>query len=227
MVGNKTGNATAWIGALALAVILNVLFFGLMPGLLGRVPDKPPTSTIANPVHLERITPPPPEKSIPQQIRQVAPKRTKQMITAPTPLMAAEPRSDISPPPLDLSPQLPPLPSTMPVPFVQALTLPPVALEGPFSEAEVDVPPRPLAKHPPLYPLRAQRMGIEGKVMVEFTVAKSGQVQDVAIKEAQPRGVFEEAAIKTVASWRFSPGTLDGNPVDTRIVQPIIFSLEN
>src|SRR5690606_21073129 len=48
---------------------------------------------------------------------------------------------------------------------------------------------------PPAYPREAERAGIEGWVDVEFTVASDGRTQDFVVRDAQPKDVFDKAAI--------------------------------
>ncbi len=64
---------------------------------------------------------------------------------------------------------------------------------------------QPHYRHPPEYPLAARRRNIEGSVTLAFTVQANGQVlaSSIRIIEATPKGVFEQAAKRTVSQWRF------------------------
>ena len=55
----------------------------------------------------------------------------------------------------------------------------------------------------PVYPRRAARRGIEGYVLLEFTVAASGGVRDLVVLEA--------AAVRDL---RYNPRFLNGRAVD-------------
>ena len=68
----------------------------------------------------------------------------------------------------------------------------------------------------PTYPHRAKVRGIEGHVTVMFTVNEQGQTQDWVIVEANPKGVFDDAAIKAVSKWRYNPHMQDGESVASR-----------
>ncbi|MBZ5876713.1 energy transducer TonB [Chromohalobacter israelensis] len=65
--------------------------------------------------------------------------------------------------------------------------------------------PQPTERVPPEYPSRAQRRGIEGYVEVRFTIQPDGRVDadSLRVTEAQPRNVFERAALKAISGWRF------------------------
>lgn len=75
------------------------------------------------------------------------------------------------------------------------------------------------------YPSRARAKGVEGYVTVSMLVGADGNVTDVKVLEAQPAGVFDEAALMTVKAWQFSPATYDGRPVSIRVTQTIRFEL--
>ncbi len=83
----------------------------------------------------------------------------------------------------------------------------------------------PLDRVEPTYPPRALRAGIEGSVVVEFTITTSGDVKDLKIVSADPPDVFDNSVLKAVAKWKFSPQLSDGNPVEQRARQEIKFSL--
>lgn len=58
---------------------------------------------------------------------------------------------------------------------------------------------------PPQYPSRALRRGQEGHVVVQFLIRPDGSVDSSSIEviEARPRQVFEQAARRAIAGWRF------------------------
>ncbi|MBO6506683.1 MAG: energy transducer TonB [Kordiimonadaceae bacterium] len=64
----------------------------------------------------------------------------------------------------------------------------------------------------PRYPRKAQEEGVEGYVVVEFTVKKNGRVSKGSIKviEAEPKGYFEEAAIAAMKAMRYEPPKVNG-----------------
>ncbi|MCP5146335.1 MAG: energy transducer TonB [Gammaproteobacteria bacterium] len=74
----------------------------------------------------------------------------------------------------------------------------------------------PLQCPPVSYPSAARRAGLSGWVQIEFVVGPDGSVKSAKAVEAQPRGVFEAAAITAAQRCRFKPKTVDGKPVEQR-----------
>jgi protein TonB len=86
----------------------------------------------------------------------------------------------------------------------------------------------PLVRVPPDYPPRALNRGIEGWVLVEFTITGAGAVKDAKVVDAKPATIFNDAALKSIARWRYNPKIENGQPVERRGVRTIIrFNLEN
>lgn len=75
------------------------------------------------------------------------------------------------------------------------------------------------------YPSQARRMGVEGKVYVQFVVEKDGTLTDIKIVKGIGAGCDEEAerVVKEAKKWK--PGKQRGRPVRQRMVIPIIFKL--
>lgn len=75
------------------------------------------------------------------------------------------------------------------------------------------------------YPSQARRMGIEGKVFVQFVVDKDGTITDVQAIKGIGAGCDEEAirVLKNHPKWK--PGKQRGRAVRVRMVIPITFKL--
>lgn len=85
----------------------------------------------------------------------------------------------------------------------------------------------PIVKVAPIYPRRAQSRGLEGYVIVEFTVTKAGTVKDVRVVESSS-SLFESAAVKAAEKFKYKPRIVDGEPVEVYGVQNLIrFELED
>lgn len=85
----------------------------------------------------------------------------------------------------------------------------------------------PFVKVQPFYPRRALSRGIEGYVILEFTVTRTGSVRDPVIIESDPPTVFDDAAIRAVMKFKYKPKTVNGESVDVAGVQNRInFRLE-
>lgn len=221
------GEGKAWAVAIFAAVALNLLFFGLMPGLVSRLPQEQPSRALTDPVRVTTVRPPQPEKSQPAPPREVKTNaRTPSQVT-PQAMAQSTPRPDITPLPLDLNPALPSTTVALPAPNFKTIALPAVQFQGPFNESDLDTRPVELSGAKPVYPLRARRMRVEGTVTVRFVLTKEGKIQDISIVKADPEGYFEEATLQVVRSaWRFSTGIKGGQPTDTVLVRDIRFKIE-
>jgi len=69
---------------------------------------------------------------------------------------------------------------------------------------------------PPVYPPDALARGVSGTVDLEFTVAPSGDVTDIAIQAAEPPGVFEQAAVAALSHSRYRPVQRNGVAIAQR-----------
>jgi protein TonB len=85
---------------------------------------------------------------------------------------------------------------------------------GGFSMASADGDAVPMVRVPPQYPERALQRGIEGRVLVEFTITKSGSVKDAKVVAYEPSTIFNKAALKAVSQWKYNPKIVNGKPVE-------------
>ena len=97
---------------------------------------------------------------------------------------------------------------------------------------------QPLFKRPPVYPRAAQVRGLEGYVLLEFSVDDMGFVRDPSVVESGPGrgsggiaaqyvGDLEAAAITAAKRFRYAPRFVDGKPVTVDGVRNLIkFELE-
>ena len=72
----------------------------------------------------------------------------------------------------------------------------------------------PIVKVAPVYPRRAQTRGIEGYVILEFVVTKTGAVRDPVVVEAKPPGIFDRAAKQAALKFKYKPKVVNGEPID-------------
>jgi len=75
------------------------------------------------------------------------------------------------------------------------------------------------------YPETARRAGIEGRVIVQFTVDEKGNVVDPEVVRGIGGGC-DEAAIDAIKAVEWTPGTQHGEPVSTEFMLPITFRLD-
>ena len=86
----------------------------------------------------------------------------------------------------------------------------------------------PIFKVPPIYPRRAQERGIEGCVMLQFTVTKIGAVKDAVILWSLPSGIFDRAAIRSAMKFKYKPQIRDGEAIEVKgILNQITFIIED
>lgn len=85
----------------------------------------------------------------------------------------------------------------------------------------LDPGPRPLTDIEPDYPdMKYLR---EGVVVLRLLISEKGGVDNVAVVRAEPRGIFEQAAIEAFSKARFSPGLAAGTPVKSQITVEVQF----
>ena len=82
--------------------------------------------------------------------------------------------------------------------------------------------PRLIYRERPAFPERAAHAGIwDATVAVSITIHRDGSVEPLEVMQCSNRGFgFEDEALRTVASWRYSPALSDGRPVE--VVQAVI-----
>ena len=71
----------------------------------------------------------------------------------------------------------------------------------------------PIVKVAPVYPSRALSRGLEGYVIVEFTVTQAGAVKDVFVVESTS-SLFERAAVEAAYKFKYKPRVIDGIAVE-------------
>jgi protein TonB len=85
----------------------------------------------------------------------------------------------------------------------------------------------PIVKVQPVYPVTARSRGIEGYVIVEFTVTAFGTTRDIRVVEASPSGIFDKAAISAASRFKYKPRVIKGQGVEVTGVQNLFtFVLE-
>ncbi len=75
------------------------------------------------------------------------------------------------------------------------------------------------------YPAQARRMGIEGKVFVQFVVDKDGTLTEVQAVKGIGAGCDEEAVRVIEGAPKWNPGKQRGRAVKVRMILPITFKL--
>ena len=76
------------------------------------------------------------------------------------------------------------------------------------------------------YPPKAEKKGIEGKVMINFIVEKDGSISNVKIVRHIHPLLDKEAERVIKAMPRWSPGKQEGKPVRVKFNIPVAFRLK-
>ena len=78
----------------------------------------------------------------------------------------------------------------------------------------------------PEYPMIARKRGYQGTVILEVLVSREGRVEDASLSTSSGYSVLDQAALTSVKTWRFDPGTRGGEKVDMWVKVPVRFQLE-
>ncbi|MBN2492861.1 MAG: TonB family protein [Planctomycetes bacterium] len=233
--------------ALAVAVAVNAGLAWALVALAQFDPSTvPPVPAVPAPLEVAwlEVQPRAPEAPAPRVRPDVPPERSATAVpelSAPSPAPAAPPAPPLS---LSVTLALPDLPALLvdPAASIESLDLDVLTLQpapavtevvspalpsGPRSEEGVDVPPRKrFTPEPPFPPLALRRAVREGRVIARLLVTATGEVAEVVIEDAAPRGYFERVVESTVREWMFEPARLDGRAVACWCRQTFQFQLE-
>lgn len=174
---------------LAVTIVVHVIVAYLIVSGMGRtivnIVQKPLSVSL-----IEEIKPPPPE--VIPELPMPAP-QLPQVFAPPPPFV----------PPTEVSVQAPPVQNVIatsrepaPVPAPAAAPVAPAAAPQPVNVA-LACPNHMEVRSRLPYPAQAQRMGLNGEVVMAFTVGTSGQIEDVTVvKSSNP--LFNSAATEAV-----------------------------
>jgi len=98
------------------------------------------------------------------------------------------------------------------------------AAEQPQKDNGDMVKPQVLTKVVPVYPPEAKAAGIEGMVVVEVQIGRTGRSESVKAIEG-PKELMQ-SAIDAVQQWTWSPATLNGEPVSVKSNVQINYTLD-
>ncbi len=139
------------------------------------------------------------------------------------------------PPPPDEQPPEPPPPAMDNItPEAQAVAVTAVSINtkidlsaSGFGLTPSDGDYLPIVKVQPMYPRRALSRGIEGYVIVKFTVTKQGTTRNHVIVESKPKGIFDRAALQAATKFKYKPRVVDGQPIEVPgVLNKITFVIE-
>jgi protein TonB len=77
----------------------------------------------------------------------------------------------------------------------------------------------------PQYPPLGKAVRVEGTVVLQAVISKSGTIENLRVVSGHP--MLQQAAIDAVRQWRYRPYMLDGEPVEVETTINVIFSLSH
>ena len=89
-----------------------------------------------------------------------------------------------------------------------------------------DDPPVAMSPIRPIYPEIAQKVGIEGVVVVQAYIDERGRVKETLILKGVPNTGLDEAAMASIRKTRFKPAKQKGKDVSVWISIPVYFGLK-
>lgn len=95
----------------------------------------------------------------------------------------------------------------------------------PQVESGIRTGPSFAGNRPPRYPELARRNGWQGQVLLRLTISESGAVIKVEVARTSGHAILDATAAAAVRTWRGTPATLDGRPVETVELLPVRFRL--
>jgi protein TonB len=102
---------------------------------------------------------------------------------------------------------------------IKALPAPKVTLSGGVMNGYL------LGKVTPQYPEIAREARVQGTVVLQATISKTGVIENLRVLSGPP--LLQQAALDAVRSWRYKPYQLNGEPVDVETTVHVIFNLGN
>ncbi len=117
-----------------------------------------------------------------------------------------------------VGPAVAPPPQVVPPPPRPAPRREPIRMSSGVQESKL------IYRVDPEYPPLARRARVSGTVILMVTVNEEGEVADVKVMRGHP--LLDEAAVRAVRLWRYSPTLLNGEPVPVIAMVTVIFRLK-
>jgi TonB family protein len=108
-------------------------------------------------------------------------------------------------------------------PNVASLPVPTMQPEGPVKIGGNVKEPKLINSVAPVYPLTARSSGVQGDVVIDTTIDKSGNV--VRVHVISGPAILRPSALESLRRWKYEPSKLDGEPVEVQMQVTIKFRL--
>jgi periplasmic protein TonB len=95
--------------------------------------------------------------------------------------------------------------------------------KGPVRVSSMVVAGLLILKNVPQYPPIAKAMGVQGTVVLEATISKSGTIENLRV--ASGPTVLQQAAMDAVKTWRYRPYMLNHEPVEVETSVNVVFTM--
>ncbi|KAA8735385.1 energy transducer TonB [Acinetobacter qingfengensis] len=238
--GTLQGNGSKKTKYVVIAVAAVAVLHYAVWEISKHLPTQPLPEKPSEPVVVEIIKPKEEPPKIPPVTQQPKippvsqkPKTVDKPAEQPKPVVKA-----VTPQPTKAVQQPTPQPVVQPTPVATEKTIPTPAptpapvqqpKEAPKQENEPVTEARGFAGYlsnpTPDYPEVALDRGWEGSVMLRVKVAANGSPLSVSIKQGSGKKVLDDAAIRTVKRWKFSPAKRGSTPIEGWVDVPINFKL--
>ncbi|OOF10108.1 MULTISPECIES: energy transducer TonB [Salinivibrio] len=191
-----------WLISMPVALVFTLGLFMLMALMVGHSTQRPQEKSTSMSIDIFMQEP---DTDV-QRRQRTVPERPKppEMPDTPTPVTQTQSTASAQPdmPTLNLQTNIQGV-------MVQAPSLGDLSvMQGPNNQQAM-----PLFRVEPNYPPRAMRRGLEGYVVVRFTISPSGRPQDLSVVEANPPRVFEREALRALRKWKYEPKVVNGEAV--------------
>jgi protein TonB len=80
-----------------------------------------------------------------------------------------------------------------------------------------------MQKITPQYPAIAKAARIQGTVVLQATISKTGSIENLRVVSGPP--MLQQAAMDAVRQWRYRPYLLNGDPVEVETTVNVVFNL--
>ncbi len=203
--------------AIGLALLINIFLFALLPNFVKSDFSKNDLETLV-PVHLVQIRP---QKPLPEKEEKPPEKKPPEKVIPTVRLQHKVPKRQ------EIKMEMPRLSFEINPKLTGGVSVaPPATFKDFYNQGEVDQMPMAIFKMKPIYPYRARRLNITGKVDVKFLVDENGYVSNIKLLKSTPPGIFDDSVLNALASWRFSPGEVRDHAVSTWVITTIQFDME-
>lgn len=89
----------------------------------------------------------------------------------------------------------------------------------------VDQMPRIISQTIPVYPEKAKKAGVEGRVIVKLLIDTKGDVRKAILMKSSD-GIFDKPSLDAAMKYKFSPAMYRDNPVSVWVIIPFTYRLK-